>query len=123
MIKSNQFRKELQKIMPGYKWTVHKSTIYGMDLNKKPTYITATGIQTSGFNRMSTLEVTVREKNGAIEYESTSAGFGKNAEFLARYTGSTLAQSLRGLQEHYEVQGNNYMRHAADLEGARAKKL
>ncbi len=47
---TTDFRKELLAIMPGYKWTVHK-TISGQKLE-------ATGIQTSGFNRLSTLSVT-----------------------------------------------------------------
>lgn len=38
------FRGELEKVMPGYKWTVHKSNA--------PRLISATGIRSSGFNRI-----------------------------------------------------------------------
>uniref|UniRef100_A0A6M3KXF0 Uncharacterized protein n=1 Tax=viral metagenome TaxID=1070528 RepID=A0A6M3KXF0_9ZZZZ len=121
VIETKQFRKELIKIMPGYKWTVHRPTVYGLDLDKKPTCLTATGIQVAGLNRMSTVEVTAQEKNGRVVYNSKSSGFGRNAPWLSSHEGTTLAQSFRRLQEHYEIKGNNYLRHAADLEGARAK--
>ena len=50
----SKFRTELKKIMPGYKWTVHKSS--------DPEYfLDATGIMTSGFNRTSTLQVIKRK--------------------------------------------------------------
>jgi hypothetical protein len=120
MITSTQFRKQLKQIMPGYKWTVHRSTVSNI---YKQTYLAATGIQSKGLNRMSTLQVTVREKNNQIEYNSRSAGFGRSAPWLASWEGATLAQSLRGLQELYEVRGNRYLQHSADLEGARAKNV
>lgn len=122
MIKASQFRKDLTRIMPGYKWTVHRSAIYGFALNEKPIHLTATGTQSSGFNRMSTLEITVRKKSGKYEYTSKSSGFGKNSQWLLEYSGKTLAQSLRGLQDDYEITGNDYLRHAADLQGARQSK-
>src|ERR1035437_1698251 len=95
------FRKELMKIMPGYEWTVHRNSYV------KGGHISATGIQSSGFNRMSTLQVVKREasigpRHGEIEYEVKSSGFGKKAPWLAEATRSTLAQALRALQECYE---------------------
>ena len=73
---SAEFRKELIKIMPGYKWTVHRPHT----LIKR--FLSATGIKTSGFNRVSTLNIIRREKDDYAEYEIKSAGFGKNASWL-----------------------------------------
>lgn len=111
---STEFRKELMKIMPGYKWTVHRKT--------SKIYISATGIQSAGFNRLSTLEVTRRERGGAVEYDVQSSGFGTNAPWLSGYTDGTLARALRGLQRHYEDMAQNYERHASDLRSARKIK-
>ena len=115
MITATQFRKELKKIMPGYKWTIHR--LYG---NSK---LTATGIQTSGLNRLSTLEVAVfKTAKGEIGYKSKSSCTRKNAAWLSEQEGQTLVQSLRNLQNHYKCVGGNYLRHAADLQGARTNK-
>lgn len=116
MITSTKFRKELVKIMPGYKWTIHRP------YTKDSKFLIATGIQTAGLNRVSTLEVTVKDQDGKLYYTSRSSGCGKNSQWLSSNEGSTLARSLRGLQDHYEIHGNNYLRHAADLQGARVKQ-
>lgn len=54
---SKEFRAELEKIMPGYMWTVHRPSKH---LRFPPYVLVATGIQSSGSNRLSTLEVTRR---------------------------------------------------------------
>ncbi len=106
------FRAELVRIMPGYKWTVHKSGT--------ASWLKATGIQTSGFNRLSTL-VVIRNAfiYAAPFYEVKSAGFGKRSPWLYSYTDSTLARALRGLQDYYENQANLYRSHAASLQHGR----
>lgn len=114
-VNSNQFRKELIKIMPGYKWTVHRP------ISKSDRYLSATGIQTSGFNRLSTLEVTMRKKDDSVEYDVRSSGFGLKAPWLSEYQAPTLARALRGLQNHYETVASNYASHAADLRAGRRK--
>ncbi|QEE24544.1 hypothetical protein CS053_08540 [Rhodanobacter glycinis] len=108
---SNEFRKELVKIMPGYDWTVHKTKSNG--------YMEATGIQSSGFNRLSTLRVSRRERDGKIAYEAKSAGFGLRAKWLHTNADGTLARALRGLQNHYETQANSYRAHAEYLKEGR----
>ena len=113
---SNEFRKELEKIMPGYRWTVHHNRL------KDSPYISATGIQSSGFNRLSTLYVHRWEKDANVAYDVKSAGFGKNAPWLSEYTDGTLARALRGLQDHYEAMAQNYSSHAGALEYARKGK-
>ncbi|WP_319764434.1 hypothetical protein [Maridesulfovibrio sp.] len=116
---STAFRKELVKIMPGYKWTVHRAE------NPKE-YITATGIKTAGFNRTSTLEVVRREHTRfgkpGIEYTVRSAGFGLKARWLAEKTDGTLARALRELQSYYEYTAQEYSSGASDLESARKVK-
>ena len=105
---ANEFRAELVKIMPGYSWTVHKTP-------KGMTYLSATGTQSSGFNRLSTLLVIRREKDDEVSYEAKSAGYGLRAKWLHTHTDGTLARALRGLQDHYEAISNIYAVHARAL--------
>jgi hypothetical protein len=107
-----KFRKELMKIMPGYRWTIHRSSY-------PERFISATGIMTAGFNRMSTVEIIRRKKDDEIEYEAKSAGFGVKSPWLSEYTDRTLPRALRGLQDHYSAVADNYFRHAADLQSGR----
>lgn len=106
------FRSELMKIMPGYSWTVHKSRTDG--------YMDATGTKSSGFNRLSTLSVIRRERDGIASYECKSSGFGLRAPWLATNTDSTLARALRGLQNYYEQKAATYAGHARALATGRA---
>lgn len=109
---ANKFRQELMKIMPGYQWTVHRG---------RPHCLSATGTQTSGFNRLSTLMVTRHEKEGDVRYVAKSAGHGLKARWLHTAIDSTLARALRGLQNHYEAEANTYRSHAAALERGRSE--
>lgn len=108
------FRKELVRIMPGYKWTVHKSC--------NENRLKATGIQSSGFNRLSTLSV-VRELDkhgyGTPTYRVTSSGFGLRSPWLGNHEDITLPRALRGLQQYYEMQANIYRSHAAYMQHGR----
>lgn len=112
-----EFRVELMKIMPGYSWTVHKST--------SDTFMKATGTQSSGFNRLSTLRVERRDNyagRGIAWYTAKSAGFGLRAQFLAENADHTLARALRGLQDLYEAKAATYAQHARALQSARTAK-
>ncbi|PWJ81512.1 hypothetical protein C7441_11044 [Pseudaminobacter salicylatoxidans] len=114
-----EFRAELTKIMPGYSWTVHKSST--------DDYMEATGTQSSGFNRLSTLVVVRRDNyagkgNDRPWYTVKSAGFGLRAPFLGAYEDGTLARALRGLQKHYEHMAGTYAGHARALQSARQPK-
>lgn len=106
-----KFRAELNARMPLYKWTVHTQ-------DKGCRHLLATGIQTSGFNRLSTLEVARVEHNLAsgstVEYIVKSAGFGAKAAWEAQMNRSTLASALRALQDYYAAQA----RHFSALENA-----
>lgn len=93
---STQFRAELLKIMPGYSWTVHRT-----DSDSR---LVATGAQSSGFNRLSTLHVTRKEREkGEVRYEAKSAGNGLKSPWEHTAEGRTLAQALRQLQQHYDA--------------------
>ncbi|ELT50258.1 MULTISPECIES: hypothetical protein [Brucella] len=109
---SAHFRKELTRLMPGYQWTVHKST--------NENRLEATGIQSSGFNRLSTLSV-VRSVHGqgVVTYSAKSAGYGRRARWLHANTDITLASALRGLQNFYEAQAGLFRKHASSLERGR----
>lgn len=108
---AKDFRAELVKLMPGYSWTVRRSS--SVD------YVQATGIQSSGSNRLSTLSVVRTNREGKVEYVSRSAGYGTRARWLHTYSDGTLARSLRGLQDHYEQTANTYHGHARALANAR----
>ncbi|WP_180897155.1 hypothetical protein [Martelella soudanensis] len=108
---SADFRKELISIMPGYKWTVHKTN---SDIRME-----ATGIQSSGFNRISTLQVIRRESDERVEYQATSAGYGTKARWRGCSRDKTLARSLRGLEQHYDRQSFEFHHLAARLNAGR----
>ncbi|WP_437881042.1 hypothetical protein [Pseudomonas sp. LRF_L74] len=114
-MKPAEFRAELNKIMPGYKWTIHKT--------RNPAHtLLATGIQSSGFNRLSTLRVERRENyagSGVPRYEAESAGYGTKAPWVHACTGRTLAQALRNLQDHYQAMANKYCGLVGDLKVGR----
>lgn len=118
-MKTADFRAELKKIMPGYKWTVHRDGPYIYNVKNKVQALTATGIQTSGCNRISTLNVTRTEKDDQIMYKVKSAGFGKRSPWLRSSIDTTLAKALRALQKEYEWAASNYAAHARDLESGR----
>lgn len=109
---SAEFRKELLKIMPGYSWTVHKTP--------NPERLTATGIQSSGFNRLSTLQVTRTEKDGTSWYSVRSAPHGTKSPWAAEIGNVTIARALRDLQTHYQRQAENFRVLAERLETGRA---
>lgn len=108
---SSEFRRELRMIMPGYRWTVHKTS--------NSERLTATGIQSSGFNRLSTLEVRRTEKDGSPWYSVRSAPHGTKSPWAAELGNQTLRRALRDLQNHYQRKAANYRALAERLETGR----
>lgn len=115
---AKKFREELNKIMPGYKWTVHKNRL---PKDWPLEYLIATGTQSSGFNRLSTLSVDLRVRDGKKVYQVKSAGYGLRANWLATNSDETLARALRGLQNHYKHKADNYRCHEQALEKGRSQ--
>lgn len=113
-MKQADFRAELVKIMPGYKWVVNRT--YSSEQ-----FMIATGTQSSGSNRLSTLEVVRRVDGKAIQYEARSAGYGRRAPWLHCAVDSTLARALRNLQDHYEAMARSYSGHVGDLQRGRTQ--
>lgn len=111
-MKNAEFRKELLKIMPGYSWTVHNTS--------NPERLTATGTQSSGFNRLSTLQVTRTDKGGGPWYAARSAPHGTKSPWAAEIGNVTLARALRDLQTHYQRKAANFRALAEGLETGRA---
>lgn len=114
-MKQSEFRAELVKIMPGYNWTLHAS-------RSSEKLLVATGIQSSGSNRLSTLRVERRDNyggSGKPRYEVKSAGYGTRAPWLHTAEGGTLARALRRLQDHYEYTARTYISHAGALKQGR----
>ena len=116
---SNEFRAELAKIMPGYSWTVHRTHKRFEVEGLAPQPLTATGTQSSGSNRLSTLEVCRRDDNGHVTYTAKSSGYGTRARWLHENQDGTLARALRGLQDHYEAMASTYYSHAGALKAGR----
>jgi len=112
MSASTDFRAKLTKLMPGYDWTVHKAA-------KGATKLVATGTQSSGFNRLSTLEVTWTARESGDWYTARSAGFGRRAPWLLDSADVTLARCLRGLQDRYKHTAATYAAHERALQNAR----
>ena len=113
---TKEFRAELVKIMPGYKWTVRRPS------DNSGKYLEAIGTISAGFNRISTLFVTRRE-DAYDKYSVKSSGYGLRSPWLSEYSSVTLAQALRGLQNHYEYMANEYRSHAEYLESARKPEV
>jgi hypothetical protein len=110
-MKPKEFRTELVKIMPFYDWTVSKTSTEER--------MVGTGTQSSGFNRLSTLQVIRTDKGADVFYEARSAGHGTRSPWLAAHTDTTLARALRGLQGHYEHMAGQYRAHAAAMQAGR----
>ena len=108
---AKEFRAELLKIMPGYKWTIHKTI--------SENEIEATGTMSSGSNRLSTLFIVRSERDGEVTYEAKSAGYGRSACWLSSYADGTLARALRGLQQAYTATAATHKSHADALEKGR----
>ena len=122
---TKEFRAELTKIMPGYKWTVAKPYRLFEESKTAPGFalMKAEGVQSSGFNRMSTLEVIRRVKeNGAVEYEASIAGYGIRSDWVQTESATTLARALRCVQDRCEEKARLYSTCAATMERARAQK-
>lgn len=107
-----EFRAELIKIMPGYSWTVHKSS--------NVERLEATGTQSRGSNRISTLSILRTARDEKIHYAAKSAGYGLRARWLHTHEDRTLAKALRGLQDHYEYIASTYRSHANAIKNARS---
>lgn len=107
-----EFRAKLTKLMPGYDWTVHKAA-------KGATKLIATGTQSSGLNRTSTLEVTWSAREDGDWYDARSAGFGRRAPWLHKNGDITLARCLRGLQDQYRHSAATYAAHERALQNGR----
>jgi hypothetical protein len=90
-----EFRKALLKIMPGFRWTVHKS--------ENPRVLRATGIMSSGSNRLATLQV-IREDSEhiGVTFIARMAGNGTRAIFGPAFRNSTIASALWDLQNHHD---------------------
>ena len=103
------FRTSLTKLLPGYNWTVHKQI--GPNIQ-------ATGIQSSGFNRCSTIQVVHRLE--LKWFEARIAGYGKHSQWLQSGSGGTLAQAIRSLQSELENKASIYSAQASTLQEARS---
>lgn len=111
---AKEFRAELEKLLPGFSWIVHRQ------FKSIPELLKATGTKSSGFNRLSTLSVQRRDRDEGVTYEAKSAGFGTRAQWLHTTRDGTLARAIRGLQDYYEWHANNYRAHAEHIKSARA---
>lgn len=107
-----QLRAELQRRMPGYRWTVHRPDADGRRID-------ATGTQSAGSNRLSTLTVIRRLKPfGGGDYPCYEAAiYGPGTRGVAEFVcvATTLARSLRFVQDRAEAQARHWCGIAARL--------
>lgn len=100
---TNEFRKEVEKIMPGYKWTIQRPYKDG------GAFLKATGTQSAGFNRLSTIKIERRVNNDTtVVYEASIADYGMRGPWRATFADGTLARALRGVQEQCEAMRGVY---------------
>ena len=120
---TKEFRAEVTKIMPGYKWTVEKpDRIYGESSTASGfALMKATGIQSAGFNRMSTLHVERRDEAGKIEYEVNIADNGTRGPWVETAKGHTLARALRYVQDQCTAMEGLYRSCVFGLQVGRGK--
>ena len=110
---TTDFRAELKKWMPGFKWTVHKQRL-GKDCFE------ATGTQSAGFNRTGTMFVERHPSyTMGIRYEAKVAGYGKKSKWISTFSGQTLRQVLRGIQSNCEWHARDYRGVANMIQNAR----
>jgi len=121
---TKEFRDELTKIMPGYKWTVKTPYRFKTDTARGQfAYLCAIGIQSAGFNRTSTLQVERRiMENGDIEYETSIADYGTRGPWVATGKENTLARALRYVQDRCETMERLYRACAFSMQSARVQK-
>jgi hypothetical protein len=108
-----EFRAELEKLLPGYRWTVHQDKPY------RPDVMEATGTVSSGSNRLSTIGVERSVRGAGPWYTVRSAGYGRSGPWDGEYRDASLASAVRGLQDHYEAMRDKYSRLAQSIECGR----
>lgn len=118
-----KFRDELIRLLPGYKWTVHKPSVFFEKTPELISDLTAEGTISKGFNRLSTIEIRRIEKNTGVEYTARSAGSGTRSRWLGEQKRDTLAQAIRSLQEYHEMWAREHAAHAGYIQGSRKKKV
>lgn len=109
-----QFRKDLQRTMPGFKWTVHKpSSLLIWDeaakLHANATlaevdalHMDATGTKSAGMNRIATLDATYRASDG-YPFNVAVFGHGCRAPKIMDGSGKTLPQAFRDARNKCEA--------------------
>ena len=103
-------RESLRKLLPGFEWTVHNG-----GTNE---FMEATGIQSSGFNRLATIGIT---KKGDW-YEAKIAGNGTRALWSKVGAGRTLHNAVGSLQNGLELERAHYAGLLLKLKNARLSK-
>lgn len=108
-----EFRKELNKLLPGFKWSVERRS-------PESRCMVANGIQSSGFNRTATMQVERERESGW--YKVRASGYGKNVPWLGDGYGGTLARAVRLLQDECERRASMYGTMGNTIQDARSAK-
>lgn len=111
-----EFREDLRKLMPGYKWVVHKA-------GKRAVILIATGTRSSGSNRLCTVKVQMTNRDNAPAwYQVWSAPYGTKTPWAGEGYGTTMARAFRSLQDHYVRRAAKYNSLANSLQAGRSKE-
>lgn len=120
-----EFKADLERVMPGFKWTVHKpSSLLRWDeptkmhvkvtLAEKDAHrMTATGTKSSGFNRVATIEATYLA-NILRPFEVVVFGYGCRGPKIMAGVGKTVPQAFRDAQSKCEERAQ-FFGHGASL--------
>ena len=108
------FREALKKLLPGYKWTVERLRYPDQKIWN------AEGKQSSGYNRTSTINVTL--ETDKPKYKAKYYDFGLRGPSIESSDGPTLAQCIRNLQASCEHNASKYRAAAECINAARKKK-
>ena len=108
------FRAELERIMPRYKWLLPRAE----QVPIRGTLV-AIGTVSRGSNRISTLHVTREQVLGRAWYSVKSAGYGAKSPWSGSAGDVTLARALRALQTNYRRKSLTYFALADALERGR----
>jgi len=116
---AQDFKKELQSVLPAYKWTVERGS--------SNTSLCAMGKKSSGSNRTSTILVTRKSTDiGGFYTAKADTNFAwdnyasmRCCSNLTEYQDSALKRCIRGLQNYHEDKARRHERIAVEIQISR----
>lgn len=89
------FLAELRTVLPGYRWTIRKASVSRPDGD----YMWAEGRQSSGSNRLSSMEIERRKGAGEPSYHMKLYGHGTRGLLVAYHVGASLKLAVLTMEQ------------------------